>query len=624
MRALNLVLLSMIWFAAACGKVGTAVKLTLSANPPLSTVTQLHLKLVNDGVTREYDVTPPSQTIPPDITIAIEVPPSATGSLDVTVEAYAGAALLGDAHDQVALDPGAVVPLSLTLGGALTPDLRAPLDLEGADLSSTADLAIENDLAVEADLGIDAALPDDLTTSMMDSSTLNDSAAPLDLTVAKDFTAIDLANDLAPPSCPSSLAPALRDDFRSGSLDLTKWVVVGHNMAAHPASATIESGELKLVDRPQFNTVVAYPPTSSTPVRVTGEWRFGLVNQTDSDNMQIVTRSSGQPDPTFAETTEGIECRITSSGGSTMLQLLGKNVAATPTGGVDSVALVMQNNDVYLFEMFDDGTNVTCRVLNRRSGVVSTVSGATSFVSAVNKVTFSNREFSGGLDQSSFLDNVIVEHGVLSAPSHEWLFDEKTGTNALAMSGRNGTLGSATTHVAGLVGNAVALPGADANSFITLTNQVASFGTGDFSFSFWINVASLPSATVEMLNTREDATCKEMVATRLGPTGLAFEHYQGAAQCAASSATTTLATNTWVHLAFVRQLDSYAIYVDGTALAKPRTGLLGNADNTQPLIFGRTNSSASASRFVGLVDDIRVYGRALNVCEVGAIASTGR
>lgn len=167
MRALTL---AFVVLAAACGKVGTSVEVTLDASPALTTITNLHVTVAGNVRTRDYDVTPPAASIPPAIKLAILVPPSVSGMLDVTITAFDGAKLLATANKAIALRPGEVVPLSLTLGAGGMPDLGAAdlrgLDLTGgvADLTGNAlpdgsessdageDLAVDVDLASNPDL----------------------------------------------------------------------------------------------------------------------------------------------------------------------------------------------------------------------------------------------------------------------------------------------------------------------------------------------------------------------------------------------------------------------------------------------------------------------------------------
>lgn len=147
MRAL--LLATVLLLSAACGKVGTSVKVTLDASPMLSGITRLHLEMTNGSTTREVDVTPPAASIPPAIDLAIHVPPTAKGTLTVKVTAFANATELGSAQKDVELEPGSIVSMTLTLSKDPPQDLGA--DGRSADLAMS-DLGIESDLGSDPDL----------------------------------------------------------------------------------------------------------------------------------------------------------------------------------------------------------------------------------------------------------------------------------------------------------------------------------------------------------------------------------------------------------------------------------------------------------------------------------------
>jgi|GEM_PF-2853810 len=78
--------------------------------------------------------------------------------------------------------------------------------------------------------------------------------------------------------------------------------------------------------------------------------------------------------------------------------------------------------------------------------------------------------------------------------------------------------------------------------------------------------------------------------------------------------------NTWTHLLFVRQAGTFAIFTNGQR-ATTTTHTAANADNAQHLLFGRNNDPTSTARYVGLVDDVRIYNRALNDCEASVLSA---
>jgi hypothetical protein len=80
---------------------------------------------------------------------------------------------------------------------------------------------------------------------------------------------------------------------------------------------------------------------------------------------------------------------------------------------------------------------------------------------------------------------------------------------------------------------------------------------------------------------------------------------------------TTIASGTWVHVAFVYD-SALKIYVSGV-LVKTSTGAVDFA--AAPSATARLGcSSSGASNYVGLVDDLRIYGRALSNAEISTLA----
>lgn len=80
----------------------------------------------------------------------------------------------------------------------------------------------------------------------------------------------------------------------------------------------------------------------------------------------------------------------------------------------------------------------------------------------------------------------------------------------------------------------------------------------------------------------------------------------------------SLPVNSWHHLAGTFDGTTYRFYLDG-ALIGANSGTLGNP-NTSPLLIGDAGTCAS---FVGMMQNISIYNRALSAAEVEAIYSSG-
>ena len=84
------------------------------------------------------------------------------------------------------------------------------------------------------------------------------------------------------------------------------------------------------------------------------------------------------------------------------------------------------------------------------------------------------------------------------------------------------------------------------------------------------------------------------------------------------STTPTIPLNQWSHLAavFNDAANTYTLYLNGTAIRRP-TRPTAPVPNTQALVFGQSAcSSCGGERWRGLLDDIRIYNRALTATEI--------
>src|SRR5205823_11397568 len=79
-----------------------------------------------------------------------------------------------------------------------------------------------------------------------------------------------------------------------------------------------------------------------------------------------------------------------------------------------------------------------------------------------------------------------------------------------------------------------------------------------------------------------------------------------------------LPLNTWTHLAGAFDGSTYRFYINGT-LAGMAAGTLGPPNNAS-LLIGR---SGTCERFVGLIDEVELFNRALSQPEIQAIVDAG-
>lgn len=140
------------------------------------------------------------------------------------------------------------------------------------------------------------------------------------------------------------------------------------------------------------------------------------------------------------------------------------------------------------------------------------------------------------------------------------------------------------------------------NSVAEVSGSDYSFGAGNFSFGGWLNPSTGPQFSI---STRSTATTQgfEIVPDTSSSRGLRLGTSVG-------NYTTTVPTtaNEWQHLFATVDVvaGSSKCFVNG--VLKETLAIAGTITNTQTLRFGQRNVSV----YTGLLNDIRIYSRALS------------
>jgi hypothetical protein len=208
-----------------------------------------------------------------------------------------------------------------------------------------------------------------------------------------------------------------------------------------------------------------------------------------------------------------------------------------------------------------------------------------------------------------------------------WPFDEGTGTIAYDYSGSNatgswqGTLGSQWT--TGRVGTYAGNFDGSTN-YISMPNTAALNPSGDFTLSAWIKTSA--SSTM-------GATQGRIISKRNGAGGNAYEMYvtQGGGSTLNSYIGTPgglvfpdtsqgVADAQWHYVVTQHSGANDVMYVDGQVFSVG--GYAGSVSSTAPFYIG--NASFSNLFWPGLIDDVRLYSRALSATEISALYSGGK
>ena len=213
-------------------------------------------------------------------------------------------------------------------------------------------------------------------------------------------------------------------------------------------------------------------------------------------------------------------------------------------------------------------------------------------------------------------------------------FDEVTGLTAVnsVNAAFNGTIRQAIRVAGGKIGKALSFDGV--NDWVTVTDITASpldLGTG-MTLEAWVN----PTAMAGW----ETVVMKERGGLGTGLLSYALYAHDGAGEVPtppnsfagpagyirpAPAASTVdqgvrqtphvaIALNTWTHIATTYDGTNQRLYIGGVLVAtKPQTGTM--AVGNQPLRIGGNN--VSGEFFSGLIDEVRIYNRALSQIEIG-------
>jgi len=310
----------------------------------------------------------------------------------------------------------------------------------------------------------------------------------------------------------------------------------------------------------------------------------------------------------------------------------------SPTAGI--VYLLGTNVNVILeATVFDDGDTNTPLTLNWTN-----ISGPDTFSFGTNGQPNNTVSFTNGgvyvlrleVSEGQVTDydevTVVVDTlGRLSTNLLHWTFDEGNGTNVLdaSGSGRDGVIvGPASWVTNGVLGGALSLNGT--NNFVReLTDSALLLGRKQFSLSFWLKAEATGSA--RGLFTADDSGTNSTWNLSLRPTATcgastnvieaSFVTTRGEAKRVSAS---NHITNDWQHIALTWSNGlAPSLFINGQ-LDQPGSqmvALRGFATNCPQFIIGKGAADILGS-WRGLVDDVRVFPRALHPAEAGGFTAT--
>ena len=221
---------------------------------------------------------------------------------------------------------------------------------------------------------------------------------------------------------------------------------------------------------------------------------------------------------------------------------------------------------------------------------------------------------------STSTDNTVtfnVQSGLVAAYS----FEEGTGTTTADSSGNNntGTLSSGVTWTTGKVGNAVSFNGTAGD--ITINDSPSLDFTGSFSLSAWVKPTTV-SGTQTVLIKETTVGCAYFLQIVNGQIDSGFNNGSGCIEHITTNA--NLVAGTWYNFTVVldHTNNAYNTYLNGNLIASvAETGL--PISNNQQLLLGRSGCSGCGfERLNGVLDEVKIYSRALSASEVLTLYNT--
>ncbi len=190
--------------------------------------------------------------------------------------------------------------------------------------------------------------------------------------------------------------------------------------------------------------------------------------------------------------------------------------------------------------------------------------------------------------------------------------------------------GTGTTSVAGQIGQAVSFNGSGYASFTSVSQLRLPTSTSEMSICCWIKTTATDAAIVSL----RDASTTPLIEFSIGSNGysnlgsgtpsvLLRDDASGGFKDFIAPAP-PINNGNWRHVAFTLASSRLlTLYVDGASVFSDTSTLTTSlTPDIANSAFGREMFSATAS-FIGLMDDLQIYNRALTGTEVGSIYSAG-
>ncbi|MBI2024268.1 LamG domain-containing protein, partial [Candidatus Giovannonibacteria bacterium] len=213
-----------------------------------------------------------------------------------------------------------------------------------------------------------------------------------------------------------------------------------------------------------------------------------------------------------------------------------------------------------------------------------------------------------------------------------WKFDEGSGTTALDSSGNNntGTLTNGPLWTTGKIGGALNFDGV--NDYVRVNDPGAGSVLdlpGNFTISAWakfdafpdVSPGKYPRIVQKGFAAGDSGTWSLAIDTGGTPDNVVSLAVNGNGFFARGG--TSLSINTWYHIVATKNGATATIFINGVQDGSVGTFPSGNIDsNNAAMDFGKSTGNSDGA-MDGLIDDVRIYNRALSAQEISDIYNAG-
>ncbi len=196
-------------------------------------------------------------------------------------------------------------------------------------------------------------------------------------------------------------------------------------------------------------------------------------------------------------------------------------------------------------------------------------------------------------------------------------FDDCTADDGRGDPSIVGVINGQPTCECGVVGKALRLDGVGDHIFIAGPVN-GEFDTQDFSVSFYFKPLSNTGTQTILKKAATDCPSQSHFAVRYEPNSrrLNIEFVENSNKIASISGYPLPPGNCWQHIVLIRRNTKTILYVNGQLAAEVGAISRVNLTNTGILTIGEPVCSATDRYFEGMIDELKVYNRALSKNEV--------